>query len=57
MHEHGSYANRHILESGVGLRYIKEILGRSSPKTTMIYTDVSGKRISEMCSPIGDRDL
>ena len=51
-----SYAT-HLLEQGVGLRYIQEILGHSSPKTTMIYTHVSGKRLSEVRSPLEDLDL
>jgi len=51
-----SYAT-HLLESGVGLRYIQEILGHNSPKTTMIYTHVSGKRLGEIRSPFDDLDL
>jgi len=51
-----SYAT-HLLESGVGLRYIQEILGHNSPKMTMIYTHVSGKRLGEIRSPIDDLDL
>lgn len=50
-----SYAT-HLLESGVGLRYIQEILGHNSPKTTMLYTHVSGKRLSEVRSPLEDMD-
>lgn len=48
-----SYAT-HLMESGVGLRYIQEILGHQSPKTTMIYTHVSGRRLSEVKSPLDD---
>ena len=51
-----SYAT-HLLEQGVGLRYIQEILGHNSPKTTMIYTHVSGKRLNEVHSPIEDLDI
>lgn len=48
-----SYAT-HLLEAGVGLRYIQDILGHNSPKTTMLYTHVSGKRLSEIRSPFED---
>jgi site-specific recombinase XerD len=51
-----SYAT-HLMESGVGLRYIQEILGHESPKTTMLYTRISGKRLSEIRSPLEDMDL
>ena len=51
-----SYAT-HLLEQGVGLRYIQEILGHNSPKTTMIYTHISGKRLSEIRSPLDDMEI
>ena len=51
-----SYAT-HLMGSGVGLRYIQEILGHNSPKTTMMYTRISGKRLSEIRSPLEDMDL
>ena len=46
-----SYAT-HLLESGVNLRYIQELLGHSSPKTTQIYTHVSSEGIRKIESPL-----
>jgi len=45
-----SYAT-HLLENGTDLRYIQEILGHSSSKTTEIYTHVSNKEIQKITSP------
>jgi integrase/recombinase XerD len=45
-----SYAT-HLLESGTDLRYIQEILGHNSSKTTEIYTHVSTKSIQKIVSP------
>jgi integrase/recombinase XerD len=45
-----SYAT-HLLENGTDLRYIQEILGHKSSKTTEIYTHVSNKMIQQIISP------
>jgi len=42
----------HLLESGVDLRIIQELLGHKSSKTTEIYTYVSRKNILSIKSPL-----
>ena len=42
----------HLLESGMDLRYIQELLGHKSSKTTEIYTHVGNKEIGKIESPL-----
>jgi site-specific recombinase XerD len=42
----------HLLEQGISILYIKELLGHSSTKTTEIYTHVSSSQLSKIQNPL-----
>jgi site-specific recombinase XerD len=42
----------HLLENGVNIRVVQELMGNSDVKTTEIYTHVMQKDISTVLSPL-----
>ena len=44
----------HLLEKGTDIRYVQELLGHQSLKTTEIYTHVSRRVLAKITSPIDD---
>jgi site-specific recombinase XerD len=46
-----SYAT-HLLEAGVSLRLIQEILGRKSPRATAIYTHLTAEVHAQVVGPL-----
>jgi site-specific recombinase XerD len=42
----------HLLEAGTDIRYIQQLLGHSSIKTTMVYTHITPKAERKISSPL-----
>jgi len=47
----------HLLEDGVDIRFIQELLGHSSIKTTQIYSHVTNKNIKNIVNPFDRMEI
>lgn len=47
----------HLIERGTNLRYVQELLGHESSKTTEIYTHVAKDKLQAIKSPLDDIDF
>ena len=47
----------HPMEKGVDIRYIQELLGHESSKTTEIYTHITKKGFNNIKNPLYDLDI